>query len=84
MAEFYLVDGLALDWTVFAENVGGIILPKDYTGNVGLNGCYLNWSDASAVTTTTLGRDYSGNGNNWTPINFNLASVLSDYPGIEN
>lgn len=83
-AEFYLVDGQALPWTAFAENVGGVILPKTWTGDFGVNGCWLNFDDGSALTTTTLGKDYSGKGNNWQPVNLTLTQILSDYPGYEN
>jgi hypothetical protein len=41
--------------------------PIRYAGSYGTNGFYLNFSDNSDVTATTLGADYSGNGNNWTP-----------------
>jgi hypothetical protein len=82
MAELVQIDGQCLTWDKFANNIGGNIVPKDVTGlNFGPNGSYLNFSDSSAVTTTTLGRDYSGNNNHWTPRNFTLANVLTDYPG---
>ena len=82
MAEFVIIDGQCLDWDKFALNIGGIITPKTVTGLLfGPNGTYLNWQDSSAVTSTTLGKDYSGNGNNWTPYNFTTAQVLTDYPG---
>jgi hypothetical protein len=84
MAEIILVDGQSLDWTKFATNIGGIIVPKAYTGTFGTDGFYLNWQDSSACTSTTLGKDWSGNGNNFTPVNFTLAQVLTDYPGAAN
>ena len=44
--------------------------PKKYGGSYGTNGFYLNFSDNSGTTATTLGKDSSGNGNNFTPNNF--------------
>lgn len=79
-AEITFVDGLSLTWDKFAQNIGGIFVPKPYTGAFGPNGFYLNWQDASAVTSTTLGKDWSGNGNNFQPTNFQTTDVLSDYP----
>ena len=48
----------------------GAWIPKKYRGSFGTNGFYLNFADNSGVTATTLGKDSSGNGNNWTPNNF--------------
>jgi len=50
----------------------GVWVPKAWNGTYGTNGFYLNFSDNSNTTAATLGKDYSGNGNNWTP---NLFSV---------
>jgi hypothetical protein len=83
MAEVIFIDGHCLDWTSFASNVGGVMIPKPITGLVfGPNGFYLNWNDSSAVTATTLGKDWSGNANNFTPYNFSTSAVLADYPGL--
>jgi hypothetical protein len=82
MAECIFVDGQCLDYTHFTQNIGGIVVPKAYTGTFGPNGFYLNWSDSSAVTSTTLGKDYSGNSNNFTPVNFQVTDVLADYPTL--
>jgi hypothetical protein len=82
IAEFYLIDGYAQDWTSFAQNIGGIIMPKQYSGPWGTNGCYLNFADSSAATETTLGKDQSGNGNNWVPYNISNIDVSADYPKL--
>jgi hypothetical protein len=85
-AEINFVDGQALTWDKFAQNIGGIFVPKTSpllpggAINPGPNGFYLNWQDASAVTSTTLGKDWSGQGNNFQPVNFSQASVMTDYP----
>jgi hypothetical protein len=52
----------------------GVWQPKAYSGSYGTNGFYLNFSDNSNNTSTTLGKDYSGNGNNWTPNGFSVSS----------
>jgi hypothetical protein len=48
--------------------------PKRYAGSYGTNGFYLNFSNNSNTTAATLGADYSGNGNNWTPNNFSVSA----------
>ena len=76
MAEVYSIDGQALTPSSFAKTdvATGVWTPKSYTGTYGTNGFYLNFSDNSNTTATTLGKDYSGNGNNWTPNNFSVAA----------
>jgi hypothetical protein len=80
MAEIQFVDGLAPTWDKFAIQSGGVMKPKNFSGAWGINGCYLNWADSSAATTTTLGKDWSGNGNNWQPVNISIGQVSTDYP----
>ena len=76
MAEFYFIDGQAYDPSYFTETnvTTGQLVPKEYTGSFGTTGWYLNFSDNSGTTATTLGKDSSGNGNNWTPSNFSVAA----------
>jgi hypothetical protein len=84
MAEVCMVDGQWLDWSYFAYNIGGIMIPKVLNisaMNFGTNGYYLNWSNGTAATETTLGADFSGKGNNWTPVNFTTTRLHLDYPG---
>ena len=52
----------------------GQLIPKQYTGSFGTNGFWLKFSDNSAATATTLGKDYSGNNNNWTPNNLSVTA----------
>ena len=80
MCEVYYVDGIILPWSTFASSVSGTMIPKLYNGPWGVNGCYLNWADASDVTPGTLGKDWSGNGNNWTPVNMSTGLVSTDFP----
>jgi len=52
----------------------GVWKPKKYDGTYGTNGFYLKFADNSGTTSTTLGKDSSGNGNNWTPNNFSVTA----------
>ena len=76
MADVYYIDGQALPPTSFAETdpVTGQWKPKKYTGTYGTNGAYLNFSENSDTTAATLGKDSSGNDNNFTPNNFSVAA----------
>lgn len=76
MTEINFIDGQALAPTAFGQtdSTTGVWSPIAYTGTYGTNGFYLNFSDNSGTTSTTLGKDYSGNGNNWTPNNFSVTA----------
>jgi len=76
MAEVNFIDGQQLTPSSFAETNSdtGQWNPKKYTGSYGTNGFYLNFSDNSGTTATTLGKDSSGNGNNFTPNNFSVSA----------
>jgi hypothetical protein len=80
LAEQYFVDGQNLLPSDFGEtdSATGIWKPKPYTGTYGTNGFYLNFSDNSGTTSTTLGKDNSGNGNNWTPNNFSVTAGVNN------
>jgi len=79
MTEINFIDGQALTPSSFGEtdSATGVWKPKKYAGTYGTNGFYLNFSDNSGTTATTLGKDSSGNGNNWTPNNFSVGLVSS-------
>lgn len=77
MAEAYFIGGSALTPSSFGQTNAstGVWEPIAYTGSYsGTNSFYLNFSDNSGTTSTTLGKDYSGNGNNWTPNNFSVTA----------
>ena len=78
MAEYNFIDGLQLTPSSFGETdaITGQWNPKKYVGSYGTNGFYLNFSDNSGTTATTLGKDSSGNGNNFTPNNFSVADGI--------
>jgi len=81
LAELNWVDGQALTPSSFgAFDSTGVWQPLPYTGTYGTNGFYLTFSDNSAATAAALGKDTSGNGNNWTPNNISLtAGVTYDW-----
>lgn len=76
MTEINFIDGQALTPSSFGQTDSqtGVWGPKAYSGSYGTNGFYVNFSDNSNTTAATLGKDYSGNGNNWTPNNFSVSA----------
>ena len=77
--ELNFIDGQALTPSSFGETntVTGVWQPKKYAGTYGTNGFYLNFSDNSAATAAAIGKDYSGNGNNWTPNNISVTAGVT-------
>jgi hypothetical protein len=87
MTEVNFIDGQALTPSDvgLTDPATGVWVPKKYTGTYGGNGFYMNFKDSA--TTTALGYDYSGNGNNWTPNNFSVTAgagndSLTDVPTL--
>jgi len=90
MAQFYNIDGAQLDASAFGYNdpltgtwrpkkyVGTTALSGDKTGVVGygLCGCYLPLDGSAPV-----GKDQSGQGNDWTPKNFGGSAVVGKATG---
>jgi len=76
MTEINFIDGQALTLSSFGETdaATGVWKPKKYTGTYGTNGFFLKFADNSGITAATLGKDSSGNGNNWTPNNFSVTA----------
>ena len=77
LADIHFIDGQALTPSSFTEvsATTGQLIPKAYSGgSYGTNGFYLKFDDNSSNTATTLGKDSSGNGNNWTPNNFSVVA----------
>ena len=77
LAEVHFLDGQSLDASNFGKTnaITKQWIPKKYGGgNYGTNGFYLDFSDNSGTTATTLGKDSSGQGNNWTPSNFSVTA----------
>ena len=80
LAEINFIDGQQLTPSSFGQTNSntGVWEPKAFSGTYGTNGFYLNFSDNSGTTSTTLGKDYSGNGNNWTPNNFSVTAGVGN------
>jgi hypothetical protein len=81
MTEVYLIDGQALTAASFGaiNPTTGVWGPTAYSGgSYGTNGFYINFSDNSNTTAATLGKDYSGNGNNYTPFNFSVTAGIGN------
>ena len=77
LAEYHLIDGQQLTPASFAETnaTTGQWIPIDTSGlTYGTNGFRLQFLDNSGTTATTLGKDTSGNSNNYTPNNFSVAA----------
>ena len=77
IAEVNFIDGQQLTPASFAETNAdtGQWVPIDTSGlTFGTNGYRLQFEDNSGTTATTLGKDTSGNGNNFTPSNFSVAA----------
>ena len=74
LSEYNFIDGQQLTPSSFGETSAttGVWQPKKYTGSYGTNGFYLPFSDNAS--TSTLGNDFSGNGNNWTTNNISLTA----------
>jgi hypothetical protein len=80
MTEINFIDGQALTPSSFGQtdSATGVWNPIAYTGTYGTNGFYVNFSDNSNTTAATLGKDYSPNGNNWTPNNFSVTAGVGN------
>jgi len=76
LTEINFIGGQALTPSSFGETdaTTGAWKPKRYAGTYGTNGFYINFSDNSDKTATTIGKDYSGNGNNWTPNSISITA----------
>lgn len=79
MAEVNFIDGQALTPSSFGQtdSATGVWVPKKYSGTYGNNGFYLKFADASAATAAAIGKDSSGNGNNWTPSGISVTSGVT-------
>lgn len=79
LTEINFIDGQALTPSSFGSyNAGsGVWQPIRYSGTYGTNGFYLNFQDNSAATAAAIGKDSSGNGNNWTPNNISVTAGVT-------
>ena len=73
MAEYNFIDGQALTPNSFGTfNSYGVWQPITYGGSYGTNGFYLPFTNKTS--TTTLGYDFSPNGNHWTTSGISLTA----------
>jgi hypothetical protein len=74
LTEFNSIDGQGLTPSSFGANspTTGVWQPKKFAGTYGTNGFYLPFTNNAS--TSTLGNDFSGNGNNWTTNNISLTA----------
>ena len=73
LTEINMIDGQALTPNSFGtSNSYGVWQPITYGGSYGTNGFYLPFTNKTS--TTTLGYDFSPQGNNWTPNNISTTS----------
>lgn len=79
MTEMNHIDGQQLTPSSFGETdtTTGSWKPKAYTGTYGTNGFYLKFADASAATAAAIGKDSSGNSNNWTPSGISVTAGVT-------
>jgi hypothetical protein len=76
MAEVNFIDGQALAPTAFGTvNSYGVWQPITYGGSYGTNGFRLPFTNNAS--TTTLGYDFSPQGNNWTTNNISVTAGLT-------
>ena len=74
--EINMIDGQQLTPNSFGTfNSYGVWQPITYGGSYGTNGFYLPFSNTAS--TTTLGYDFSPNGNNWTTNNISLTAGVT-------
>lgn len=75
VTEYYAIYGQALDPSYFgAADSSGRWVPAKFKGTYSAIDVHLDFSDNSNTTAATLGADRSGNGNDYTPNNFSVAS----------
>ena len=88
LAEVNFIDGQALTPSSFGTyDTNGVWQPINYSGSYGTNGFHLTFGNTTS--TTTLGYDTSGNGNNWTPNNVSLTAgttydSMTDSPTVSS
>jgi hypothetical protein len=79
ITEINFVDGQALTPSSFGQlnSTTGVWEIIKYGGSYGTNGFYLKFADTSAATAAAIGKDTSGNGNNWTPSGISVTTGVT-------
>ena len=68
-------NGLGSAGIYFAAFIVDGVWLRDDTHPFGQEGHHINFSDTSGLTATTIGRDHSGSGNNFTPANLQAQMI---------
>ena len=78
MSQVYFIDGQQLAPTEFGftDELTNTWRPKKYEGTFGTNGFWLPFDGNSPI-----GKDQSGNNNDWTPVNFGGSAALDKATG---
>ena len=82
ITEINFIDGQQLTPSSFGFTSldTGVWIPKSYAGSYGTNGFYLQFTDNSALTTSSnvgLGKDFSGNGNYFATTNISITAGIT-------
>ena len=75
LADYIFLDGVVGTADTFGEFHNGVWRPVEYSGSYGDEGYHLKFSDSSDI-----GKDYSGNSNNFTVNNLSAHDQLTDTP----
>ncbi|MFJ9451521.1 LamG-like jellyroll fold domain-containing protein [Herbaspirillum sp. NPDC101397] len=80
ISEVVFVDGQGLSPSSFGETdpATGVWNPKRYAGTYGNNGFYESFEDNSGATSATIGKDKSGNNNDWTPVSISVTAGINN------
>lgn len=76
LGDYIFLDDIAADPSAFGYfNSDGHRVARKYSGPYGANGFHLDFADP-----LNLGKDISGNGNHFTPVNMTTANQVADTP----
>ena len=80
LADVNFIDGQQLTPSSFGETNAdtGQWRPIKYEGTYGTNGFFLEFKDNSAATAAAIGKDTSGNGNNFTPSDISVTAGVGN------
>ena len=81
MADINFVSETALDYTAFAEDKNGVLIPKEPSVTYGANGFRLQFKQTgSGADASGIGADTSGNNKHFTATGLDAYDVLPDSP----
>lgn len=79
VADVIFLNGQAIEAAPFGEvdAITGVWTPRIFTGFLSGGDYWLTFQDPSAATAAAIGKDYTVNGNNWTPSNISVTSGVT-------